>query len=413
MIILIIPYFCMMRLHKNLCQAVVNALEEIFFEDRYADKVIQYTLKKDKRWGSKDRAFIAENVYDIVRWRRWIMSVSDISLERKNLWNFLGTWLVLNDVRLPYDWKEFNSIDLKKIQQKSKRLVSLRKIRESIPDWLDEMGIKELGLKIWEKELHAQNEKAAIVLRTNRLKGNVLQLQRTLKEIDLQTHLIEGYEDALQLERRRNVFITQAFKQGHFEVQDASSQLVAPFLDLKPGMRIIDTCAGAGGKTLHIASLMKNKGRIIALDIHEWKLSELKKRAKRNGANNIEIKVIDSNKVIKRLKDSADRVLIDAPCSGVGVLKRNPDTKWKLQPKFVENIKNTQKELLKSYSRLVKPNGKLVYATCSIFPLENEKQIQSFLKNHPQFELEEEKKILAHQSGYDGFYMARLKRVKK
>ncbi|MFV0530209.1 MAG: RsmB/NOP family class I SAM-dependent RNA methyltransferase [Flavobacteriales bacterium] len=399
-----------MKLHKNLCQAVIDALSEIFFEDRYADKVVQYTLKKNKRWGSKDRAFIAENVYDIVRWRRWIMSVSDIGLERKNLWCFLGTWLVLNKVRLPYDWKEFNSVDFKKIQQKSKRLLSNRKVRESIPDWLDEMGIKELGLKVWEKELHAQNKQAEIILRANRLKGSVRQLQHILNEENLQTHFIEGYEDALQLEQRRNVFTTTAFKQGLFEVQDASSQLVASFLDIESGMRIIDTCAGAGGKTLHIASLMQNKGKIIALDIHEWKLSELKKRAKRNGVSNIEIKVIDSNKIIKRLKETADRVLIDSPCSGIGVLKRNPDTKWKLQPEFVENIKHTQKELLESYSRLVKSGGKLVYATCSVFPSENENQIQLFLKNHPEFEFEEEKKILAYKSGYDGFYMARLKK---
>ncbi|MFV0238212.1 MAG: RsmB/NOP family class I SAM-dependent RNA methyltransferase [Flavobacteriales bacterium] len=399
-----------MKLHKNLCQAVVDALEEIFFEDRYADKVVQYTLKKDKRWGSKDRAFIAENVYDIVRWKRWIMSVSDIALERKNLWRFLGTWLALKEVRLPYDWKEFNQIDFKKIQQKSKRLSSKRKFRESIPDWLDERGIQELGIQVWEKELRAQNEKAKIILRANRLKVSVRQLQRNLREIDLQTELIEGYEDALQLERRRNVFVTDAFKKGLFEVQDASSQLVTPFLNLEPGMRVIDACAGAGGKTLHMASLMKNKGKIIALDIHEWKLAELKKRAKRNGANNIEVKAIDSNKTIKRLKETADRVLIDAPCSGIGVLKRNPDTKWKLQPEFIERILKTQEEILSSYSTLVKPTGKIVYATCSIFPSENEKQIKKFLKKHSEFELEDERKIFAHQTGYDGFYMARLKR---
>ncbi len=399
-----------MRLHKNLCQAVIDALEEIFFEDRYADKVVQHTLKKDKRWGSKDRAFVAENIYDIVRWKRWIMSVSDISVERENLWRFLGTWLVLKEVRLPYDWKEFSQVDFKKIQQKSKRLLSNRKVRESIPDWMDEMGVNELGVKVWEKEIHAQNEKAEIVLRANRLKGSIRQLQRDLKEIDLQTDFVEGYDDALQLERRRNVFVTDAFKKGLFEVQDASSQLVAPFLNLEPGMRVIDTCAGAGGKTLHIASLMKNKGKIIAMDIHDWKLAQLKKRAKRNGANNIEMKVIDSSKVIKRLKDTADRVLIDAPCSGIGVLKRNPDTKWKLQPEFIERIKNTQEEILESYSKLVKPGGKLVYATCSIFPSENEKQIEKFLNKNPDFEFEDERKILAHETGYDGFYMARLKR---
>ena len=158
---------------------------------------------------------------------------------------------------------------------------------------------------------------------------------------------------------------------------------------------------------------MKNKGKIIAMDIHDWKLAALKKRAKRNGANNIEMKVIDSSKVIKRLKESADRVLIDAPCSGIGVLKRNPDTKWKLKPEFLDRIRNTQREILESYSRLVKPGGKLVYATCSVFPSENENQIKWFLEKNTDFVFEEEKIILAHQTGYDGFYMARLKKKER
>ena len=128
-----------------------------------------------------------------------------------------------------------------------------------------------------------------------------------------------------------------------FEVQDASSQLIGRFLDVKEGMRVVDACAGAGGKTLHIAALMKNKGQIIALDIFEWKLAELKRRAKRAGAHNIETRVIDDNKVIKRLHNSADRLLIDAPCSGLGVLKRNPDSKWKIDQDFIDRIKRTGK----------------------------------------------------------------------
>lgn len=128
-----------------------------------------------------------------------------------------------------------------------------------------------------------------------------------------------------------------------FEVQDASSQLIGRFLDVKEGMRVVDACAGAGGKTLHIAALMKNKGQIIALDIFEWKLAELKRRAKRAGAHNIETRVIDDNKVIKRLHNSADRLLIDAPCSGLGVLKRNPDSKWKIDQDFIDRIKRNRK----------------------------------------------------------------------
>ena len=175
-------------------------------------------------------------------------------------------------------------------------------------------------------------------------------------------------------------------------------------------MRVVDTCAGAGGKSLHLASLMENKGAIIALDIYGNKLKELKRRAKRAGAHNIETREIDSTKVIKKLYNSADRVLIDAPCSGLGVLSRNPDAKWKLQPEFLDKIRKTQQEILNQYSKILKKGGKMVYATCSILPSENQNQVKNFLASEAgqEFSLEDEKIVLSHESGYDGFYMARL-----
>jgi 16S rRNA (cytosine967-C5)-methyltransferase len=207
------------------------------------------------------------------------------------------------------------------------------------------------------------------------------------------------------------VFKTEAFKKGLFEVQDASSQLVAAYLDVQPGMKVVDTCAGAGGKTLHLASLMENKGQLIAMDIYESKLKKLKIRARRNGAHNIDTKVIDSTKPIKKLYNKADRVLIDAPCSGIGVLRRNPDSKWKLQPEFLDEIRKTQQEILVQYSKMVKPGGKLVYATCSVLPSENQDQVKTFLKSNTEFTFVSDQKILASESGYDGFYMALLERI--
>ncbi len=175
---------------------------------------------------------------------------------------------------------------------------------------------------------------------------------------------------------------------------------------------MVDTCAGAGGKTLHIAALMENKGQLIAMDLYESKLKQLKLRAKRDGAFNIEYRIIDSTKVIKKLHERADRVLIDAPCSGLGVLKRNPDAKWKLQPELIDNIRKVQAEVLESYSKIVKPGGKLVYATCSVLPSENQEQVEKFLKTEigKQFNFIKDQKILAHESGFDGFYMALLER---
>lgn len=193
-------------------------------------------------------------------------------------------------------------------------------------------------------------------------------------------------------------------------MQDASSQRVAPFLDVEPGMQVADTCAGAGGKSLHLAALMENKGQLIAMDIFDWKLKELKRRAKRNGVFNIQTKNIDSTKVLKRMEGRFDRVLIDAPCSGLGVLKRNPDAKWKIDQAFVERVRNQQKEIVENHSRLVKKEGLLVYATCSILPSENEKQVQAFLATHSEFEKLDEQKISPAKTGYDGFYMAKLRR---
>ncbi|HLT34098.1 MAG TPA: RsmB/NOP family class I SAM-dependent RNA methyltransferase, partial [Aquaticitalea sp.] len=248
--------------------------------------------------------------------------------------------------------------------------------------------------------------------RVNTLKTTKEKLHSELFDLDIETEYLKDYPNALKLKERANVFQTEQFKNGLFEVQDASSQLVAEFLNVEPGMRVVDACAGAGGKTLHIASLMENKGQIIALDIYANKLHELKRRAKRNGAFNIETRPIESTKIIKKLYDKADRVLIDAPCSGLGVLRRNPDAKWKLQPDFIEDIKKTQQEILQQYSRMVKPGGQLVYATCSILPSENQKQVDEFLTSEfgKEFTFVEDKKVLSHQSGFDGFYMALLKK---
>jgi 16S rRNA (cytosine967-C5)-methyltransferase len=201
------------------------------------------------------------------------------------------------------------------------------------------------------------------------------------------------------------------FKEGLFEVQDASSQNVGLFLQIEPGMRVIDACAGAGGKSLHLAALLKNKGRIIAMDVEQWKLDELKKRSRRAGATNIEPRLIDSTKAIKRLHNTADRLLLDVPCSGLGVLKRNPDAKWKLTPEFITSMEKTQQELLESYSSMLKPGGLMVYSTCSLLPAENEKQVEAFLSRHKeQYELVKEKRHWPSE-GFDGFYMALIKKL--
>lgn len=402
-----------MRLHRNLVYTTIDSLNAIFNEGEYADKVVARALKKDKRWGSADRKFVAETIYEIVRWKRLYAEIAEVKepFDRDNLWRMFAAWAVLRGYQIP-DWTQLQGTPERKIKGRFDELSKNRAIKESIPDWMDELGVKELGEEIWKKEIKAQNEQAKVILRVNTLKITPEKLRSRLMDANIETEFIKNQPQALVLKERANVFLTQEFKDGLFEVQDASSQLVAPLLDVKPGMRVVDTCAGAGGKTLHLAAMMENKGQLIALDLYESKLNQLKLRARRNGVHNIETRVIENSKTIKKLHEKADRVLIDAPCSGLGVLKRNPDSKWKLKPEFIDNIKKIQAEVLESYSKIVKPGGKLVYATCSVFPSENQEQIKRFLttESGKNFTFVEDHKILAHESGYDGFYMALLER---
>lgn len=393
-------------LHKGTSTAVINALHEIFSEGRYADKVIEKVLKQNPKWGSRDRRFIAETTYNIVRWYRLLLEVSQS--QHDDYWKLFGAWLRLKGTELP-SWPEFTDVDFTEWNYRLRQAQSIRKVRESIPDWLDDIGEKELG-KAWDSELHSLNDEARVVLRANTLRIRRKDLQKVLKDEGVETEEISIAPDAIALRQRQNVFTLAAFKQGLFELQDGGSQLIAPFLQVEPGMRVIDACAGAGGKTLHLAALMQNKGRILAMDSETWKLDELKKRARRAGAGNIETRTVESSKVIKRLEKSADRLLLDVPCSGLGVLKRNPDAKWKLTPDFIERVHELQQHILSDYCTMVKPGGMMVYSTCSLLPSENEEQVKVFLEQHSDFALQEEKKI-APSEGFDGFYMARIKRI--
>jgi 16S rRNA (cytosine967-C5)-methyltransferase len=392
-----------MKLHNNTIRGVHTALEAIFEQGQYADKVIERTLKSNPKWGAKDRSFIAETTYEMVRWWRLVNFLSP----SKDPWDLFGTYWLMQGNELP-PWDEFARLQPEKIKSKYDSITDPG-LLESIPEWLQTLGSKELGEK-WEAEIHALNEEAEVVLRVNTLKTTRERLKNLLEADGIRSYLVKGYPDALVLEERQNVFRHPSFKEGLFEVQDASSQLVAAALQVEPGMRVIDACAGAGGKSLHLAALMGNKGKVISMDVEEWKLQQAKLRARRNGVSIFEPNIIEGSKTIKRLKESADRLLLDVPCSGLGVLRRNPDTKWKLSAESIAKVQATQQELLQSYPSMLKKGGQLVYATCSILPSENEDQIKKFLASEAgkDFELIEDRKVLAQESGFDGFYIARL-----
>jgi 16S rRNA (cytosine967-C5)-methyltransferase len=419
-----------MKIHRSLVQAVIETLQHIFVAGVYADKAVEQVLKQNPRWGARDRRFIAETTYEMVRWWRYISTSLSPST---NAQDKLGEWIsvshyyrlfaafqILKGFDLP-DWEEFSDLDKEQIFKNAEQAKQTRKYRESIPDWLDELASIELGDNVWEKEAHELNKEAQVVLRVNTLKASPEDLQNKLVAKGL---LVESISNAsplwvspdsyreregLILLKRQNLHQLDEYKQGLFEIQDASSQLIAPYLQLEQGMTVIDACAGAGGKSLHIAAMMKNKGRIISMDVEERKLMELKKRADRAGVSIIKTQLINDS-TINTLKNTADRLLLDVPCSGLGVIRRNPDAKWKLNLDFINQIKITQQHIISTYSQMLKPGGIMVYATCSILPSENQDQVEVFLKSQKNnFEFISDRKVLPSE-GFDGFYMAAINR---
>jgi 16S rRNA (cytosine967-C5)-methyltransferase len=395
-----------MKLHPSLIIGVETCLERTFLDNRKVDKVLAELFKQNSKWGARDRGFIAENAYDIVRWWRKIkysLGIDGIDVDKNKIKQITQIWLAINN-KTP------------KTEESSHKAVSVFKsealpeaIKYSLPQWLYDLGLKQMGNHEWSQVLEVINDPAPVFLRANTEKNNRTDLKTELQSNGVETKEVEGSTVALQLEKRQNVFTTQAFKDGLFEVQDPGSQKIVDYLEVGPGMRVIDACAGAGGKSLYISNLMQNKGHIIALDVEQWKLDELKRRARRNSAHNIETKLIVA-KTIKRLRNTADRVLLDVPCSGLGTIRRNPDAKWKLSEKFINEVARLQSSILRDYAKMVKVGGIVVYATCSILPMENEEQVEQFLKENPNFSLSKQDKTNTAFTGFDGFYMAQLVR---
>jgi 16S rRNA (cytosine967-C5)-methyltransferase len=399
-----------LKLHRHLVLEVIAILQSIFADGVYSDKAIEAALKSHPKWGARDRHFVAETVYESVRWWRRVWHCMDVKANttKDSLFEFIAALWVIEDKEIP-DWEELQDLDVEAIKSRWQNLDRTSADYHALPTWLHELGKSELGEK-WNATIEGLNRKADVVLRVNMLKTIPKALIAELQKEMIEAETIEGYPEALRLVKRANVFRTNAFKDGLFEVQDAASQKVVQMLEPAHGERVIDACAGAGGKSLHLATRMKNKGKVIALDIHDWKLEELKKRARRNGIDIIETRVIDSSKIIKRLEESADAVLLDVPCTGLGALRRNPDSKWKQTPQGIQELLETQQKILQDYSKMTKPGGRMVYATCSILPSENEKQVQKFLESAKDWKLLQEHREWPHINGFDGFYMALLTR---
>lgn len=394
-----------MKLFKNLVEAVTDCLKQIMLDNKYSDKVLERSFKNNPQWGARDRKFIAETVYDITRNYRYLSVIADST---KNFKMIFAAYLFEKGMPFP-EWPDFQTIN-PKLFEINKKSITNEAILNSYPDELWNLCEAELGKENWLREAKALNTQAKVVLRVNTLKISKKDLVKKLNAAEIEVEEISGSTNGLQLIKRQNIFTSPLFKEGFFEVQDAGSQVISEFLEVSPGQKVIDACAGAGGKSLHLAAMMQNKGKIIAMDVEDWKLENLKKRAKRAGACNIEVRLIEPGKTIKHLQGFADRLLLDVPCSGTGVIKRNPDTKWKLSSEIIEKTKKIQFQILSEYSTMLKKGGLMVYSTCSILPSENQNQIQRFLdENKDEFSLIKDKTIMPGE-GYDGFYMALMKK---
>ena len=396
-------------LHE-LSPEIFKTLRVIFWEKVYATKAIQITLKLHPEWEDNKRALFSETVYDLIRWWRplWYILDRDPVPEEKDLQKLITIYLFSKRGDLTALQKK-RGLDANQVIQRIATTKNMRVLRESIPDWLDKQGEQELGSR-WDAVISSLNQQPDLAIRVNTLKTSSKELIAILRKEGVAAEPIDWSPDALHIIEKTNVFKLSSFSAGLFEVQDAASQMVSRILDPQPGMRVVDACAGEGSKTLHLAVLMKNKGKIIALDTQEWRLNELRKRATKAGADTIETRMITSSKVYKRMDGTADRLLLDVPCSGLGTLRRNPDIKWKLSSEDLERLTILQQELLEKYCIITKPNGRMAYSVCSILPSEAEEQVIRFLKNHADFRLLNEKRYWPETDGTDGFYVALIER---
>lgn len=393
--------------HRQQIEGVFDAFTAITQKQVPADKALTNVMRKHKMWEDRERQWVSDTLYDLIRrWRLFgTLAETGMHTDKPSLWRLLGVYLIWKGERIGHD-PVFAGLDDVRIKERLNRYKKIRPLYHSVTDWLDAYGEAQLG-DAWEKTITALNKKAPLFLRVNLLQTTTENLVKHLRAEGFKVQPTGESENTLRV-TGGNIFRSAAFESGWFEVQDLVSQQVAPFLGVESGMRVIDACAGAGGKTLQLAALMQNRGRLLALDTVEGKLEELKRRSRRAGVNIVETRVVDSSKVVKRLHDSADRLLLDVPCSGSGVLRRNPDIRWWLDQEETDRLISIQEQLLDQYSKMVKPGGKMVYAVCSIFPAEGEKQVEQFLARTPGWSCEEEKRTGLIDNDGDGFYFARL-----
>ncbi|WP_406043170.1 RsmB/NOP family class I SAM-dependent RNA methyltransferase [Succinimonas sp.] len=389
---------------------IYSIITAVFEEGRALDKAYAIYFKKLKL-ENEEQALIVSLVNDVFRrlnYYTYVAGYKRIKDIKKHVNKIICVIHLVHKWPVPRGLQDCDDFSIKDARARMEEADKIPNLKYGCPVWLDEFGKKELGER-WETEKPCFAKEPRRFIRANTLKTTREELRNMLAAEKVKTREC-ALPDALEVLDSSAIFKTEAFKKGLFEQQDIGSQEIPLFLDPQPGNKVIDACAGAGGKTLYLSALMKGKGSIIAMDDKDWKLNELKLRARKAGAHNIETRLIDTTKVIKRQHGKADCVLLDVPCSGSGVLKRNPESKWTDSTDSIRELTEIQTDILNRYSKMTKVGGILVYSTCSIFPCEDHNQIAAFLEHNPDFELVAEKTVYPSQGG-DGFYMAKLKRL--
>jgi 16S rRNA (cytosine967-C5)-methyltransferase len=435
--------------------AVLEIYEEVRRQDARADVSMQRVLRREKALRSVERRAVADAVYGLLRLQGRVdhllgralqtrnLALKDLATPTQHLLRY-AAWLILGERQSAasaanlagpevgaYSWALELVASADSLGAPADRLDALA-AEASLPRWLAKLWSEQLGEAETRALAQALNQRAPLTIRANILKTTRDSLAAALAADGSRVEPTRWSPLGLTFTSRTNVFALGAFKQGLFEVQDEGSQLIAEACNARPGQIVVDACAGAGGKSLALASFMQNKGRLVACDRDGRRLDEFRQRARRAGVHNWEARTVPEGAAGERriddLRALADAVLVDAPCSGLGALRRNPDARWRLTPEEVQSFPPRQREILGRYSDLVRPGGLLVYATCSVNRAENEEVRDAFLAAHPGFDpvavaellgadrakalgaREHDLQLLPHRHGTDGFYLTALRR---
>jgi len=387
-------------MNKFTINSCAEVLEESFYNNFSADSQLSFFFKKNKNIGKSERSLIADAYYNVIRNKRYLEVLGSTS----NPFKLILIYLIKLQGRSIRDLlpliSEEDGLWLSKIKANKLTNIDLS-VKLSLPDWFWQKLSTQYNKKIALQIANSLLLPAELCIRVNTLKGKTrLVIITELKESfpDIKDQILETKISPIGVILPRGSFIQKhpLFLEGNIEVQDEGSQLLSFLANAKRGQMVADFCAGAGGKTLAMASMMKNTGRIYSFDISDKRLSNLKIRLKRSGASNISIQRISSenDNKIKRLKEKFERVLVDAPCTGFGTLRRNPDLKWRHSENSLMELIDKQKKILQSAARLCKKKGLLIYATCSLLEEENEKQVENFLSKNSDFKLLSKSAIL-------------------